>query len=264
MLKFDKNKPLLIGCVHVLPLPGAARYSGDIDKIVNIAVSDAEIYAKSGFDAIILENMHDVPYLKGRVYPETIAAMTAVSCEVRKKLPDMKLGIQILSAANREALGVAISAKLDFLRVEGYTFAHVADEGIIESCAAELIRLRDYLKATDIKILADIKKKHSAHAITSDVSIEETAETAEFMLADGVVITGVATGKEPDLEELKSTKKVTELPVLLGSGITPDNVNKYYKYTDGIIIGSYCKVDGFWKNAVSLERCHLFMNSIKK
>lgn len=264
MLKFNDKKPLAIGCVHVLPLPGAAGYAGDISSIINKAVEEALIYAETGFDAIILENMHDTPYLRGHVYPETVAAMTAVACSARQRLPEMKLGIQVLSAANREALAISISAKLDFLRVEGYTFAHVADEGLIQSCAAELIRLRDYLKAENIAIYSDIKKKHSSHSITADVSIEETAETAEFMRADGVIITGSATGKSPDLNELKRVKKVTKLPVMLGSGITPENIALYKPYTDAIIIGSYCKVDGFWKNTVSSDRCKIFIDALNK
>ncbi|MGD9580376.1 MAG: BtpA/SgcQ family protein [Vampirovibrionia bacterium] len=262
MIKFNDKKPLAIGCVHVLPLPGAAGYSGDLYGIIHKAVEEAVIYSETGFDAIILENMHDTPYLRGYVYPETVAAMTAVACTVRQCLPDMTLGIQILSAANREALAVSIAAKLNFVRVEGYTFAHVADEGIIQSCAADLIRARDYLKANDVAIFSDIKKKHSAHSITADVSIEETAETAEFMRADGVIITGSATGKSPDLNELKAVKKVTKLPVMLGSGITPDNIASYKAYTDAVIIGSYCKIDGFWKNTVSVDRCKTFIDAL--
>ena len=227
MLNFRNNNPLMIGCIHVLPLPGAAGYSGNIDDIISIALEEAQIYVENDFDAIIIENMHDVPYLKGFVYPETVAAMTSVACKIREALPDFPIGIQVLSAANREALSVAIAAKLNFLRVEGFVFAHVADEGIIQSSAAELIRLRDYLMADNIQIFADIKKKHSSHSITSDINIIETAEAAEFMRADGIILTGTATGKAPSLEELKEVKQNSRLPVLLGSGITPDNILNY-------------------------------------
>jgi hypothetical protein len=263
MLTFVDQKPLLIGCVHVLPLPGAAGYCADMDLIIKTAVNEAMIYSEAGFDAVILENMHDTPYLKGYVYPETVAAMTAVASAVRDKLPVKPLGIQILSAANREALGVAIASKLDFLRVEGYTFAHVADEGIIQSSAAELIRLRDYLKAQNIKVLADIKKKHSSHAITADVSIEETAEAAEFMKADGIIITGSSTGKKPSQDDIKRVRPHTSLPVLVGSGITPDNIADYYSIVDGIIAGSYCKETGHWKLPVSPERCKKLAECVK-
>ena len=42
----------------------------------------------------------------------------------------------------------------------------------------------------------------SSHALTSDVSIEETARAAEFFLSDGLIITGAATGLEADPNEL--------------------------------------------------------------
>src|SRR6185436_13037350 len=108
--------------------------------------------------------------------------------------------------ANLEALGVAVAADLDFIRVEGFVFAHVGDEGYQESCAAELIRRRCNLKAERVQIFADIKKKHSAHAITGDVSLTETARAAEFFKADGVIVTGMHTGHSPDASEVKNVK----------------------------------------------------------
>ena len=53
----------------------------------------------------------------------------------------------------------------------------------------------------DFPSFTDIKKKHSSHAITADVSIAETGHAAEFFLSDGVIVTGVSTGTEADLDE---------------------------------------------------------------
>lgn len=50
--------------------------------------------------------------------------------------------------------------------------------------------------------------RRSSHALTSDVSIEETARAAEFFLSDGVIITGVATGVEADPQELTGSPHV--------------------------------------------------------
>ncbi len=83
----------------------------------------------------------------------------------------MPIGVQLLAGANAEALGVALAADLDFIRVEGFVFAHVGDEGIHEACAGELVRRRFYLQAENIKIFADIKKKHSSHSITEDIRL---------------------------------------------------------------------------------------------
>jgi len=169
-----------------------------------------------------------------------------------------------LAGANIEALGAAVSAGLDFIRAEGFVFAHVADEGIITSDAAEILRYRKQIGAEDILVLTDIKKKHSAHAITGDVSIVETAHAAEFFLSDGVIVTGVATGLEADLDELRRVKAAVDIPVLIGSGVTLNNVNAYLELADALIIGSHFKYDGQWENGVELERVKKFMEKVER
>lgn len=249
-----KKSCSLIGMIHVGPLPGAAGYAGNLDEIVENALLDAAIYKKSGFDAIMVENMHDVPYIKGQALPETVAAMTIISNALKKEIK-MHTGIQILAGANIEALAVAIASKLDFIRVEGFVYAHIGNGGLHESCAASLIRRRDELKANDIKIFADVKKKHASHAITSDTSIGDTAREAEFFKADGLVVTGIRTGEQPLLDDVKAVKHNVKIPVLVGSGVTPDNLKKYARFSDGMIIGSSSKTGGHWSNKVDTERC---------
>jgi hypothetical protein len=56
----------------------------------------------------------------------------------------------------------------------------------------------------------------SAHAITADVDIVETAKAAEYFLSDGVIVTGITTGSPADVEELYSVKKAVTIPVLIG------------------------------------------------
>src|SRR6185295_16139764 len=153
------------------------------------------------FGALMIENMHDRPYAKRAVGPEIVAAMTAVGRAVRAAV-ELPLGVQVLAGANREALAVAQACGAAFIRAEGFVFAHVADEGMIESGAAELLRYRRHIGAEHVRIFVDIKKKHAAHAITADVSIAETARAAEFFLADGVVVTGAATGETTDPDEV--------------------------------------------------------------
>ena len=71
--------------------------------IVARATDEAEIYADLGIDAVLLENMHDVPYLPGGVGPEIIAAMTVVAAQVARTV-DRPVGVQVLAAANRMGL----------------------------------------------------------------------------------------------------------------------------------------------------------------
>ncbi|WP_321280038.1 BtpA/SgcQ family protein [Marinifilum fragile] len=259
-MKLEKS---IIGMVHVQALPGTPNNKHSIEEICEIAVQEAKTYEEAGLDAVMIENMHDVPYLKGAVGPEIIASMAVVAKAVREAV-DLPLGIQILAGANKEALAVAKAANLQLVRAEGFVFGHVADEGYIDSCAGELLRYRKAIGAEDVKIYTDIKKKHSSHAITADVDIDETAKAAEFFLSDGLIVTGSSTGKAVYLHELKSLKDKVQIPVLIGSGITAENLEEYWNFASGFIVGSHFKENGFWKNSISKDRLEIFMEKVNQ
>jgi membrane complex biogenesis BtpA family protein len=247
----------LIGMLHVGPLPGSPlhRETGlDIDEQVATAVKQAEVYRAAGFHGLLLENMFDRPYLKGRVGPETVAAMTAIGREVRRAVP-LPLGVQVLAAANEEALAVALACGAAFVRVEGFVFAHVADEGLLEAVAGPLLRYRTAIAAEHIRVFADIKKKHASHAITADLSVAETARAAEFALADGVIVTGSATGHPADPAEVEAVAAAVGIPTLVGSGVRPDNI-ALYAAADGLIVGSGVKQRGDWRLPLDPDAVH--------
>jgi membrane complex biogenesis BtpA family protein len=242
----------LIGMLHVGALPGSPRARACVDEIAEQAVSEARLLAAHGFHAVMIENMHDRPYLRRGVGPEVVAAMAVIGREVRRAVP-LPLGVQVLAGANREALSVAKACGASFVRVEGFVFAHVADEGVIESDAGELLRFREAIAAREIAVFADVKKKHSAHALTADVGLAETAQAAEFFLADGVVVTGAASGRPARPEEVAEVAAAVAIPVLVGSGATPENVRDYAA-ADGVIVGSALKRDGLWSNPLDPAR----------
>ena len=262
--KIFKEKKSIIGMIHIDALPGTPKSDNNVENIVKKAKKEALIYKKAGIDAVMVENMHDIPYLNKEVGPEIVSTMTAICIEVKKILSDVPCGVQVLASANKEALAIAKAAKLDFIRVEGFVFAHVADEGIVESCAGELLRYRKQINAENILVLADIKKKHSAHSITSDVDIIETAHAVDFFMGDGIIITGTFTGHEADIAEIESVKKEVKIPVLVGSGITYENTESYLKIADALIVGSYFKKKGYWENEVDYTRVKKFMDKIKR
>jgi len=260
-LPFVQAKPV-VGVIHVGALPGTPRNNQTVRELVELARVEAQIYIDSGIDGLIIENMHDIPYLRAEVGPEIVAAMTLIAGKV-KKIANLPVGIQILAGANIEAMAVAHAAGLDFIRAEGYAYAHVADEGLIQSSAAKLLRYRRMIGALNVQVWTDVKKKHSAHAITSDVSLGETAETVEFMGADAVIVTGSATGKAPKPEDVSEAKAHCTLPVLLGSGITDENVAAFHEKADGFIVGTFFKVDGLWSNTVDASRVERFMRQVR-
>ncbi len=257
---FGVRQPV-IAMLHVGALPGTPAAKQTLREIEAQALREARIYRDAGVDGLMLENMHDTPYLRGHVGPEIVAAMTIVARAI-KEATRLPCGIQILAAANREALAVAHAANLDFIRAEGFAFAHVADEGVIESSAAELLRYRKTIGAERVQVWADVKKKHSSHAITADVGIGETAHAVEFMRGDAVIVTGAVTGDAPRPDDVREVKGATRLPVLLGSGVTAANVAGFMTEADGFIVGSEFKAAGNWSGAVDPRRVRRFMAAV--
>lgn len=255
------DRPALIGMVHVGALPGTPRATHGVEVLARNAVMESALLVEGGVDAIMLENMHDVPYLNRRVGPEIVAAMTAVCAAVRGAVP-VPLGVQILAGANREAIAVASATGCQFVRCEGFVFSHVADEGLMpDADAGPLLRFRRAIDATDIAILADIRKKHAAHAITADVTPGDFARAAVFCGADGIIVTGSATGAPACAAELSHITDAVDQPVFVGSGITPANAADYAA-ADGFIVGSDLKRDGHWENPVDGARVRRLADAI--
>jgi membrane complex biogenesis BtpA family protein len=253
----------LIGMVHVRALPGTPRCREPLAAVVEHAVTEALALEQAGFDGLILENMHDVPYCLREVGPEIVAGMTATGCAVRAAVR-CPLGIQVLAGANRAALAVALACSADFIRAEGFVFSHVADEGLmVEADAAGLLRYRKQIGAEHIAVVADIKKKHSAHAITADIDLPATAQAAAFSGADAIIVTGGATGEAASSSDVRAAAGATELPVLVGSGITPDNLPEFAG-AGGFIVGSYLKRDGVWSNPLDDARVTRMVQAVKE
>jgi membrane complex biogenesis BtpA family protein len=248
----------LAAMIAVRPLPGAPLYDGDDARIVDQALDDLGHYAQAGADAIVLENSHDLPYIRPPLPPAAIGVMKRVARAVRRAFSG-PVGIQMLEAANDTALKIAAAADLDFLRVEGYVFAHVGGAGLIEGCAGKLLRRRKALGCESIRIFGDVKKKHCSHAITGDLDIVDVLKQAEFFLVDGVIVTGARTTEPPSPAELRRVKKHARVPVIIGSGMTPENIGAYYKLADGFIVGSTFREDGRFLGALDPARLKAFM-----
>jgi membrane complex biogenesis BtpA family protein len=250
----------LAAMIAVRPLPGAPGYDGDDERILAQAKSDAQHYSQSGADALVLENSHDLPYIKPPLPPQAIKLMERVAREVRRNFGG-PIGIQMLEAANETALKIASEAELDFVRVEGYVFAHIGGAGLIEGCAGKLLRLRKRLGCEQIKIFGDVKKKHCSHALTGDLDILDEIKQAEFFGVEGVIVTGPRTTEPPELAELRRVKKAARVPVLIGSGMTPENIGRYLARADGFIVGSTFREGGRFLGPLDPGRLQKFMGA---
>lgn len=220
--------------------------------VVKRAVQEATAYERGGAHAVFIENFGDVPFTKGPVPPETLAAMTAAGCAVRQavKLP---IGFNALRNDAHAALALCAACDGSFIRVNVHTGAMLTDQGLIEGQAFHTLRLRERL-CPEVQILADVHVKHATPL--GDESLENAArDTLERGLADALIVSGTGTGQAADLEDLRRVRLACPgARILIGSGITVGSVDNYLSEADGVIVGSSLKRAGKCGNPVDGTR----------
>lgn len=254
-----KRTKVLIGVIHCQALPGAPRYSGNtLDDIYDAVARDADAYLSNGLHGLIIENHGDIPFLKpGAIGHETTTAMAVIADRLRQAL-DAPFGINVLANAALPALAVAKASGAAFVRVNQWANAYVANEGIVEGEAGPALRYRAMIGADDVAVFADAHVKHGAHAIVADRPIAELVRDVAFFDADAVIATGQRTGDAATAEEIDAIRAAAGLPVLVGSGVTKDNVADILSRIDGVIVASSLKRDGAWWNPVDPQRVRAF------
>jgi uncharacterized protein len=261
---FGRPTGVLIGVVHLLPLPGSPDFAGGVEPIYARALADARAYASAGLDGLIVENHGDIPFSKPEdIGPETAAHMAVAAERVREET-GLPIGVNVLANAALHALAVASAAGARFVRVNQWANAYVANEGLIEGAAARAMRYRSLLQAHDVRVFADAHVKHGAHAIVQDRPIAELVRDVEFFNADVVIFTGQRTGHTADFDYLRKIRAAASLPTLVGSGVDSGNVNDILSIVDGVIVASSLKVDGFWWNPVDDARAKRFVERARK
>lgn len=242
-----------VGMIHLPALPGSPQSELSIGECVDRALRDAGALQAGGVDGIIVENFHDAPFRPGRVDAHTVAAMTRVCMKVREQV-GCRLGVNVLRNDALSALGIAIAAEADFIRVNIHCGVMLTDQGIIQGEADETLRLRRNLGAEHVQIFADVLVKHAVPLgpLTIDEAVRDAAERG---LADAIVVTGVATGQATLAEDVtRAATAAGAVPVYVGSGVTAENVIKVARTAQGVIVGSWLKIDGKVGNRVDAQR----------
>ncbi|MBS1958337.1 MAG: BtpA/SgcQ family protein [Bdellovibrionales bacterium] len=266
--------PRLIGVIHLPALPGAPGSSRlhpaqALDVAGTLAVKEAQLLARAGFDGIILENFGDVPFMKDQVAPETVASMAVIVAAVRSAV-NVKLGVNVLRNDGFSALAIAAVTGADFIRVNVLSGAAATDQGIIEGKAAPLMRERVRLGAPDVAVMADVLVKHARTLSETDLTL--AIEEATFRAgAEGVIVTGSTTGRAPDRnqwsEALGACRRIGK-PLFAGSGITVETLNEWAKnpkqIPHGVIVGSALRKGGKAGAPLDTKRLGDFVRTWKK
>jgi len=259
---FGVDKPI-IGMVHLWPLPGSPGYAGHgMQAILDHAQRDAEALLEGGVNALIVENMWDLPFYVGTgVQLESVTAQ-AVAARSIASIADVPVGVNVIHNGWQAELAIAVAAGLDFIRVCIMTGARLWDTGELDSgCAADLLRRRTELGAQHLKLFADVDKKHSVPF--PGLELETHIEWTEFYRADALIVSGTMTGAAPPIDKVRRAKEAASRPVLMGSGTTAENIAGFLQYADGAIVGSSLKVDGVAENPVDVRRVRAYMAEVQ-
>lgn len=256
---FPSPKPL-IACLHLLPLPGSPRYGGSMDPVYDTALAEAEIFARYGVEGFIVENFRDTPFYPGRLPPETVASLAAVSREI-VNVAQVPVGINALRHDAPAALAIATAVQADFIRVNVHMDAVISDQGILQGASHETLRLRAALRSS-VLIFADAGVKHAAPLGHRGLAAE-VQDLTERGLVDAIIVSGDVTGSATRPEDVDTARRHTNLPVLIGSGATPGNLAAVYASASGFIVGSYFKWDGKAENTVDETRVKTFVKALR-
>ena len=256
---FGRDKAL-IGMIHCPAFPGAPRYRGaSMDDIYDTCMRDAERLVQGGMHGLIVENHGDIPFSKpDDIGPETPAFLSVVTDRIKRTF-GLPIGINVLANAPLPALATAVAGGADFIRVNQWANAYVANEGFMEGRAAEALRYRSLLRAEHVRIFTDAHVKHGSHAIVADRSIPELTRDLGFFDSDCIIATGQRTGDSASMDEIDEIGGATHLPLLVGSGVTEDNIVAILGRTNGVIVASSLKEGGVWWNPVEPERVRRFV-----
>ena len=239
--------------IHLAALPGSPRSTLSLAGCLDAALRDAESLQAGGVDGVIVENFNDVPFRPGSVDPYTVAAMTHISLKVREQV-SCRLGINVLRNDAQAALGIAAAVNAEFVRVNIHSGAMLTDQGGLTGSADRTLRTRRELGAEHIQIFADVLVKHAVPF--GPLELEDAVEDAIVRgLADAIVVTGAATGKTTLTDDVRRAANVAgRVPVYVGSGISADNVMEFVPIAQGLIAGSWLKIEGDVRNRVDVER----------
>ncbi|MEM9136203.1 MAG: BtpA/SgcQ family protein [Cyanobacteria bacterium P01_F01_bin.42] len=258
---FQSPNPV-IGVVHLLPLPSSPRWGGSLKAVIERAEQEATALAAGGVDGLIIENFFDAPFPRTQVDPAVVSAMSVIAQRVKTMVP-LPIGLNVLRNDAHSALAIATNLELPFIRVNVLTGAMATDQGLIEGCAHDLMRYR-HLLGSDVKIFADVLVKH-ARPLGSPNLTTAVQETIDRGLADGVILSGWATGSPPTTEDLGlATKAANGVPVLIGSGADWENIPHLMAAADGVIVSSSLKRNGKITQPIDPIRVSRFVESMKR
>lgn len=239
------------------------------------ALNDIQRYTENGINIVQFENVGAPYFIRNDVPVVDQLLMTGIVGDARAAFPTLPMGIQMLAFADPIALEIALKYQLFYVRTESFLFDGVRPEGRNPNSGnqAKAYFMRQYFSQrlgqpnNFPRFYADIQKKHTVFSAELQ-DIEHWLDCVEFEKLEGLIVTGKATGAplaELDLRKVRlhvdalmsqigKRGGYLDLPILAGSGVSPQNMKMYRDHVNAIIVGSFIKKHGNWEYDLNVGR----------
>lgn len=235
---FGVDRPVLGGML-LPPLLGAPRAAMSVFEVADRAVEEARAFQAAGVNGLTLENVGDNPFPRDVAADETVAAFSIVAAAVKRAV-DLPIGINVMRNSWSAAMAIAAAVEAQYVRINVLGDALVADQGIIQGCASELLRYRKYLGAEGVRIFADVDCKHGGPLTSRPLEVI-ARDTAYRQMADVLLVTGPDSDTPPELADIETVKSaVPDVPVVIASGMSDHSLD-LVKACDGTTIGTFAR-----------------------
>lgn len=254
-----RKDKIVLSMIQPEPLPGSYRHRDmGIQEIVDLALRETEMVAENHFDGIILQNMNDMP-IKQESSPEAIAYMTRISSEIKKRFPELLMGI-LMNWDGVAGLSVADAAGADFVRVEHlFTGASVTSAGILQAQCVDIAALRKRT-GSRIPVFADVYEVHGIPLGRKPVG-DAAWECVHEAFADGLFMSGRSVRESIEMVQ-EARKRVPDTPIFLGGGASGENIRELMGYFEGVSVATWIK-NGDMKKPIDPERARVFIREAR-
>ena len=255
------KKKVIIGLVHLLPLPGTPFYEpGNVEKAMDKALADATALYEGGADGCLVQTID-------RVYPvgeEADYARVAAIANITKAVaeatgPEFQIGVQILWNAFKASLAVASVSGGSFLRLNAFVGATMTPSGVAEANPVDFQNYRAQIDAQHIKLIAEVDGMHF-HWLDGSKSAVEVAGLARNAGAHAVEV--AHKDEATNLRVVREIKEVyPDLPVILGGNTNHENAARRLADADGALVGS-CFEPAGWGSHIDIDRVKAYMDIV--
>ncbi len=240
-----KNKKVVIGLIHLLPLPGTTYYKdGDLQKSIEKAIADAQALEKGGAQGCLIQTVD-------RVYPSgddtdyvRATSLAVIANEVKKVVSkDFKVGVQIMWNCITPSLAVAKSVGADFTRCTALIGETESPFGRVVADPIKVFEYRNKIEAQSVNMIAEISGYHFKGEYDKE-NILALVRSAAMVGAEAVEVYN----SDEELNNrivLDIKEAFPNMPIVLGGGTNLDNVKSRLKNADAVLVGS-CFENSEW------------------